>query len=130
MKKVWIMEKFISAEVMQKEIEDMEKILSNVDTMYANEADRQNAIDAAVKVRATIKEKLNDNPDGYWCGWEGKSDYRTFCRRAQEDMRYEHNRGERFRVGTAEINDNADTWLGYKNFTENDKVLRYLYATL
>ena len=125
MKNVWILERWITREEMEQSIREMEKMLADC------EANRPEAVDTAKELLAYNRKDLENNPDGRWLGYQGKSIYRQFCECAKETMRYfcGKNRNEKFRVVKAEIPDDAKYWTGYKNPVENDRVMAYLWAT-
>ena len=125
MKKVWILEKFIGPEEMAKTMGDLNELL-NIWTAEGN----AEYIETMQKVIKANEEKHAANPDGYWSGWQGKTNYRQFCDFALESIRLSKRNkdGAKFRVVKAEIDDDATTWNGYRNGIENPGVLRYLYA--
>lgn len=123
MKKVWILEKFTSPEETLESIRENEELL---EAQTGNPACQEIVSQVIAKLRK-IHEK---NPDGYWFGYEGKSNYTQFCWTAKDFMRRHKNDGWKLRVVKAEVADDAKYWLGYKNAEENEGVLKYLYATL
>lgn len=123
MKKVWILEKFASAEELAKTQADMEEMLEAVKADDKSEIDIP-SVEMAV---AKHKEMMLANPDGRWYGFEGKIIYRQFCDVAKAAIR--RNPDGKFRVVEAEIDDDANYWTGYKMTKVNDGVLRYLMAT-
>ena len=118
MKKVWILEKFVSNEEMNKSLESLKSLQPVTEEQKRCLEDQINA----------YEKRMQDNPAGYWCGYVGKSNYTDFCYDAKQTMR--HFKEGQFRVVRAEIEDGAKYWLGYVNPVENAGVLRYLYATL
>lgn len=127
MAKVWILERYITAEDMKKSIDDLSEMYK-VAEAKEDATDRANAIKLVDEMIECERKTLDKNPNGYWLAYQGKTNYRTFCEVAKETMRNLY--GSEFRVGKADIEDNSWTWVGYKNFVQNDGVLRYLYATL
>lgn len=122
--KVWILERWISREEMERSQKDMEHVLADC------EANRPEAVDIARELLASHKKDLENNPGGRWLGYQGKSNYKQFCECAKETMRHMCGMGEQtFRVVKAEIPDDAKYWTGYKNPVENDRVMAYLWAT-
>lgn len=119
MKKVWILEKFISREECEKMIEEFSNIL--------NTADNKIIAEDYEKVLHNLNKKIEDNPDGYWSGFEGKSNYKDFCFTARQAIRRQPT--FKFRVIEAEIPDDANYWIGYNINKVNDGVYRYLMAT-
>ena len=84
------------------------------------------------RVAAKLEAELAENPDGYWLGYVGRSNYRDWCWDAKDFIR--RHKGTEFgkaplRVVKAQIPDNSRTWVGYTNAVVNEGVLRYLYAT-
>lgn len=123
MKKVWILEKFASAEEMAKSQADMEAMLEAVKADNKGEID-VHSVEMSV---AKYKEVVLANPNGRWYGFEGKIKYSEFCYTAKAAIR--RNPEGKFRVVEAEIEDDAKYWIGYKNAKVNDCVYRYLMAT-
>ena len=126
MKKVWILERFISKEEMEKSMNELYEIREFWDER--DDAEAEAAIKTCDEMIVAYEKRMNANPDGYWLGYQGKIIYRQFCSCAHETMRYF--KEGLFRVVKAEIEDSASQWIGYKNPVVNDGVLRYLYATL
>ena len=123
MRKVWILEKFQSNEMMVKTLSEMEHTLEEC----IGKLDEK-GIDSINQSVVSYKKLIDDNPNGLWLGWEGKTSYREFCEVAKNALRRAP-RSYKFRVIEAEIDDNAEYWGGYKFVKENDAVLRYLMAT-
>lgn len=123
MKKVWILEKFESNEKMIKNLGELEQALEenkgNLD---------EKGIESMNQAIASYKKRIEENPEGMWIGWEGKSIYRQFCDVAKAALR-RADKSWKFRVVEGEIEDNAQYWRGYKFVKENEGVLRYLMAT-
>lgn len=118
MKKVWILEKFVSVEEMNESLKGLKEL------QPTNENERE-ALKEAI---AAYEKRIQESPKGYWCGYAGRTNYNDFCREARRTMN--NLKGSKFRVVKAEIGDVAHQWLGYVNPVENEGVLRYLYATL
>lgn len=125
--KVWILEGFIDAAHMQETLKQNEQMLE-----WAKETRSPEDVKMAKQMLDAYKKTIAENPDGYWLGYEGKIDYKTFCRMAQETLRWGKENGMRFRVLKADLRDEkAKSWMNnYENGVENAGVLRYLYATL
>ena len=123
MKKVWILEKFESNEMMVKTLGELEQ-------MFEESKDKvdEKGIESMNKTIASHKKMIEENPEGMWIGCEGKSIYRQFCDVAKAELRIADN-SIKFRVVEGEIDDNAKYWCGYKFVKENEGVLRYLMAT-
>lgn len=123
MKKVWILEKFESNEKMIKNLGELEQALEenkgNLD---------EKGIESMNQAIASYKKRIEENPEGMWIGWEGKSIYRQFCDVAKAALR-RADKSWKFRVVEGEIEDDAQYWRGYKFVKENEGVLRYLMAT-
>ena len=123
MKKVWILEKFESNEAMVKTLGELEKMLEeskgNLD---------EKGIEVMNKSIASYKKMIDENPEGIWIGWEGKSIYRQFCEVAKDALR-RADKSWKFRVVEGEIEDDAQCWCGYKFVKVNEGVFRYLMAT-
>ena len=123
MKKVWILEKFESNEMMVKTLGELEQMFEeskgNLD---------EKGIESMNQTIASYKKMIEENPEGMWIGWEGKSIYRQFCDVAKASLR-RADKSWKFRVVEGEVEDNAQYWSGYKFVKENEGVLRYLMAT-
>lgn len=123
MKKVWILEKFEGHEEMVKSLNIIEEAFkTNGDKL---DADGVKSVEESI---AAYKKRIEENPNGWWIGWEGKTIYRQFCDCARDALR-RADKSWKFRVVEGEIEDNAWSWLGYKFVKENEGVLRYLMAT-
>lgn len=123
MKKVWILEKFESNEAMVKTLGELEQ-------MFEESKDKldEKGIESMNRTIASQKKMIEENPEGMWIGWEGKSIYRQFCDVAKAALR-RADKSWKFRVVEGEIEDNARYWRGYKFVKENEGVLHYLMAT-
>ena len=123
MKKVWILEKFESNEMMVKTLGEFEQILEenkcNLD---------EKGIESMNQAIASYKKMIDENPKGMWIGFVGKSIYRQFCDVAKSELR-RADKSWKFRVVEGEIEDDAQSWCGDKFVKENEGVLRYLMAT-
>ena len=122
MKNVWILEKWVTVDGLMDQRADLQKWM-------AEEDQRADLKETCQKVIEAIDKKMAECPDGYWCGWEGKTIYRQFCSVAKECLRRYDGKPDRFRVVKAQIEDDAKEWCDYVNPVENEGVLRYLYAT-
>lgn len=122
MKKVWILEKFESNEAMVKTLGELEQ-------MFEESKDKldEKGIESMNRTIAYQKKMIEENPEGMWIGWEGKSIYRQFCDVAKAALR-RADKSWKFRVVEGEIPDDSKVWIGYKNAQVNDGVLRYLMA--
>ena len=120
MKKVWILEKFETTERVRKQVDEYREWAKQEHLTSEQVALLNSAI-------AKQEARLQENPEGYWYGFEGKVIYKQFCDCAKAAIR--RNADGQFRVVEAQIDDNANTWVGYKNAQVNDGVLRYLMAT-
>lgn len=122
MKKVWILEKFATAEEQAKHYAEYADMVE----YFKNNCDNEEAAKIE-RVVANYKKILDENPNGRWYGFEGKVIYRQFCDVAKAAIR--RNPEGKFRVVEGEIEDDAKYWTGYKVVKINDGVLRYLMAT-
>ena len=123
MKKVWVLEKFESNEMMVKVLGEMEQIFEE----SKGKLDEK-GVESINQAIASYKKMIDENPEGTWIGWEGKSIYRQFCEVAKDALR-RADKSWKFRVVEGEIEDNAKYWCGYKFVKENEGVLKYLMAT-
>jgi len=119
MKKVWILEKWINRN-------DCEDTLNRFKEMFATEL----ANDETCSKTITRLSNYLADPEfkGYWFGYEGKSKYSDFCDVAVDFIRRHKADNYKLRVVSAYIEDDAKYWAGYKNPTENEGVLKYLYV--
>ena len=128
-KNIWILEVYITPEHMQKGL----AFARNV-TDWARDFGNPAQVEAAETLQRLAEERIRQNPEGYWKGYFGKVNYRTFCDRAREILRdpvvKEDNM--KFRVLEAERkNPNVTDWKNnYQNGVEDSEVLAYLYETL
>ena len=101
MKKVWILEKFESNEMMVKTLGELEQ-------MFEESKDNldEKGIESMNQTIASYKKMIEENPEGMWIGWEGKSIYRQFCDVAKAALR-RADKSWKFRVVEGEIEDNA-----------------------
>lgn len=121
MKKVWILEQFVSPETMQKNLDEhIQNLAYETKQEYPN-TEYVKILNDMIKFYTS---KLAENPEGYWLGFEGKTMYKQFCSVAIDAMRRCPN--DIFRVVEGEIEDGANYWIGYTNVKVNDKVLKYL----
>ena len=123
MKKVWILEKFESNEMMVKTLGELEQVFEENKGNFD-----EKGIESINQIIASYKKRIEENPEGMWIGWEGKSIYRQFCDVAKAALR-RADKSWKFRVVEGEIEDNAQYWCDYKFVKENEGVLRYLMAT-
>ena len=124
MKNVWILEGFVTREQMDKSLEDLKKTVEKADTEELKKV--------SVDWMETYQKIIDENPEGYWLGYQGKTNYRQFCECAKETLRNMKKEGMEWRVVKGQIADDAQYWNGYKNnpVEVNDGVMRYLWATL
>ena len=125
MKKVWILEKFATAEEQAKSYEDLKAMVESAKNNSEMTEEQITQLEQAV---ANYKKVVDENPNGHWYGFEGKTNYKQFCDVAKAAIR--RNYGATFRVVEGEINDNAIYWAGYEIIKVNHGVLRYLMATI
>lgn len=123
MKKVWILEKFESNEMMVKTLGELEQMFEENKGNFDAKG-----IESMNQTIASYKKRIEENPEGMWIGWEGKSIYRQFCDVAKAALR-RADKSWKFRVVEGEIEDDAQCWCGYKFVKENEGALRYLMAT-
>lgn len=123
MKKVWILEKFESNEMMVKTLGELEQMFEENKGNFD-----EKGIESMNQTITSYKKRIEENPEGMWIGWEGKLIYRQFCDVAKAALR-RADKSWKFRVVEGEIEDNAQYWCGYKFVKENEGVLRYLMAT-
>lgn len=123
MKKVWILERFESNEMMVKTLCELEQMFEENKGNFD-----EKGIESMNQTIASYKKSIEENPEGMWVGWEGKSIYRQFCDVAKAALR-RADKSWKFRVVEGEIEDNARYWCCYKFIKENEGVLRYLMAT-
>lgn len=124
MKKVWILEKFVTAEEQIKHYTEYKAMVENARNNSEMTDEQIAQLEQSV---AAYKKVVDENPDGRWYGFEGKAIYRQFCDVAKAAIR--RNPEGKFRVVEGEIEDNAKYWIGYKMVKVNDGVFRYLMAT-
>ena len=122
MKKVWILERFITKEEMSESLQD---IINMRDT--AEDVKLQSTYEEWVK---SYVKKMEDHPEGYWLGSVGKSAYKDFCWEAKESLRYWKGKNKNFRVVEGEIKDTDKYWTNYTPVKINSGVMKYLFATL
>lgn len=116
MKKVWVLEKLETVEEMRETINRLADMAEAGDEM-------------ADELFTRLMKDLLDNPNGKWHGYCGKLNYKDFCWDAKDTIRRAE-KGTKFRVVKAEIENDAKYWTNYVNAVENEGVLKYLYATL
>ena len=121
--KVWVLEKFASPTEMIKTLISMIEIVES--SRSSCSAEDSQKLDEDLDL---FENKIEENPSGFWSGFEGKTSYKQFCNVAKDAI--ERNPDAKFRVVEGEIDDKATTWINYRLVSVNDKVLKYLYATL
>lgn len=121
--KVWVLEKFASPTEMIKTLIDIIEMVESSRSSCSVEDSQK--LDEGLD---QFENKIEENPSGFWSGFEGKTSYKRFCNVAKDAI--ERNPNAKFRVVEAEIDDNATTWTSYRLVSVNDKVLKYLRATL
>lgn len=122
MKKIWILEGYITRERMIESVKEAEEMLKNVAPEH---------VETAREMLAAQKKSLAENPEGYWLAYQGRTNYNVFCNDSRQTMRNLKERKMKWRVLKAEISETAKYWPGqYVNGIENDGVMRYLYATM
>ena len=124
MKKVWILEKFETAEEEAKHYAEFKAMVENAKNNNEMTEEQIAQLEQAV---ANYKKAVDENPDGRWYGFEGKVIYRQFCDVAKAAIR--RNPEGKFRIVEGEIEDDAKYWNGYKRVKVNYGVRRYLMAT-
>jgi succinate dehydrogenase flavin-adding protein (antitoxin of CptAB toxin-antitoxin module) len=118
MSTVWILEKWQTPE-------DSERIMNDFVKDFNNETDEEEKKHFE-KIIAKHQKRMEENPNGYWYGWVGRSIYKQFCEDAIQSIRW--NKKAQYRVLKAEVDDSDTTWLNYKNGVENKGVYKYLRA--
>ena len=121
--KVWVLEKFASPTELIKTLIDMIEMVES--SRSSCSAEYSQKLDEGLD---RFEDKIEKNPSGFWSGFEGKTSYKQFCNVAKDAI--ERNPNTKFRVVEGEIDDKATTWINYRLVSVNDKVLKYLYATL
>lgn len=120
MKKVWVLEGFYSNEEMEKDfrgwLECLDKAIASGD---------EKGRETVEQILTLTRKNINENPEGEWVGYEGKTNYKQFCDCAINALKAMSDK-KKFRVVEAEIEDEAQYWNGYKVVKENEGVLRYL----
>lgn len=122
MKKVWILEGFISKEAMENELKSLYEMKTK--------AKLPEQIDACDELIRFCIDRIDKNPEGRWLGYQGKTNYKEFCYCAHETLRNMKKERMKWRVVEAFIKDSASTWAGYETIRENVGVMKYLWATL
>lgn len=115
--KVWVLERFYTVEELQNQQADIYEL-----------AETQEQLEKCAKVFDRYTEIIRNNPNGVWLGISGKTNYNQFCFEARGVLL--RNPDRRFRVVKADIPFDSVSWLGYRNPIVNEKVLRFLYATI
>ena len=124
MTKIWVLEGFISKEIMEKSLNELYE-------MKANQTDEK-LIKACDEAISAYKKRMDKNPDGYWLGYDGKIVYKHFCEEAKGTLRNMKDKKMKWRVVEGElIGETAKYWLNnYKPVKINEGVMKYLWATL
>lgn len=120
MKYVWVLEKYQTADKLREMIKDFDDGSFNKE--FSEEV-RKTFGEASLK----LHEALAKNPDGRWVGWQGKTNYKQFCEVAKASLNSSPK--DKYRVVKAELDDDAEYWVGYKNGVINEGVMKYLWAT-
>lgn len=108
--KVFILEEFLSKEELEKRLEDSKAILDACATLTDLNCD----IVLTLNENVTYNRKMvTENPNGVWRGFAGKYDGQAFLEIALEHIK--RSKTGTYRVVVGEIENNAWTWLGYKN---------------
>lgn len=124
MKKIWILEGYITRE-------RLEECLEEAKAMKAKLPENSEHIETANELIRIHENSIEKYPNGYWLGYQGKINYNDFCYEAKRTMKNLKDRKMKWRVLKAEIPEDAKYWVNqYVNGIENDGVLRYLYATM
>lgn len=127
MTKVWILERFINPEQMQR---DLESTIETLEIEKAKEEREEAFIAALERIIIKHKKRIKETPEGYWMGWEGKISYNSFKRIAIEaisrDKRQKNN--NKFRAVVALTKKGEKTWINYVNPTVNEAVTKYIYT--
>lgn len=127
-RKVWILEKWITREHMEKEQKNFAEGLA-----VAKEQGKPEVINALQEAVDMYARNLEKYPDGYWLGWGGKAIYKEFKHEAMGNI-VAHRKMDKndctFRVVTARIPESSKTWIGYKNPVEDTESLQDLYNTI
>ena len=124
MKKVWVLEKWATREERIQTLKDVLELCDKVEETVGKED-----TDKAREIYRNMLEKVSDPSfEGEWIGWVGKSVYKHFCQDAIESMKFNKNKNYKYRVVSAQIEDDATEWVKYVNPVENEGVLRYLYV--
>lgn len=123
MKNVWILERFVPTEETKKSIADMMEMMEG--------CTEEKILSTCKELVTNLEKKQQENSDGYWLGYVGKSNYKDFCYCAKDFMRRHRNDLVKtgIRVVKAQIADGAKYWTGYRNAVVNEGVTKYLYAT-
>lgn len=124
MKKIWVLEKFITTDMMKA---TMNKLMQDKDNAIS-ENDRL----ASMKILDVYTDFVEKNPDGCWLAHRGKCNYTDFCQVAREDMRKMLNQKKKvqWRVIEGQIEDDSTTWSNYEVVKVNERVFKYLWATM
>lgn len=123
MKKVWILERFADADKMVECYGQMKAIFENAKGSEMTEEQIAQIEQAVI----AYENKMKENPNGRWYGFEGNVRYNDFCYIAKAAI--SRNPNSKFRVVEGEIPEDSKSWVDYKFVKVNDGVFRYLMAT-
>lgn len=121
-KKVWVLEKFTTAEEMIENLNSCEHMLDENNVNLSDDT-----IEACKQAIILRRKDIKENPNGKWFGWEGKTNYYQFCDVAKAALQ-RADKSCKFRVVEGEIDDDAKYWTDYSVVKVNEGVLRYLYS--
>lgn len=128
MKRVYVLEKWLTRKAVEERVKGYTEIIDKIEKLPADDPRIEAQAGAVATVQSCIdadKEKLKDKSyEGEWVGYEGKVIRRQFIERSREHIR--HDKGAKWRVLKAEIEDGVDFWSAYKNGVEDLEGMRYL----
>lgn len=122
MKKVWILEGFISVNKINEDLDEWNELLQL--------ATKREQIETCLEMIEIFENKLDANPNGYWLAYQGSTSYKQFCHFARSTMRNLRKDRMTWRVVEGLIEETAKTWQDYRTLKENVGVMKYLWATL
>jgi len=123
--KVWILEAFATKEKLEADLAQFKEMRDET----KKDESKKDLWDTADMIVEVHEKLVAENPNGHWYGFEGKVNYKDFCYVAKQALIRNKGKNMKFRVMKAEIDDNAETWIGYRNAEENVGVMKYLLAT-
>lgn len=123
--KVWVLEKWIDREATLKTLADTEELYIECTTA---ETVNEELVSQIKKLLDGLRQQEQEQPNGHWCYWEGKAVYAQFIDRAREAIKRSKH-GAKYRVVEATTDSRAKYITKYTVVTENEKVLKFLYAT-